>query len=705
MEQHPVGSTTFYATTEDALAPPPGAVRVRRLPLTSSGELAIDELTAAAADAPSAADGPSSAATAQTPLVLSRSHTAEPLALLLGRDEFGAAADASTTATKAAQGAPSLVHGPPLPSAAEGGPKEHATLCDALRDAAEHAPTSCGIRFVAGGTVTFESYAELLASARRMLHALRQLPGLEWGGVVALQVADTKLHLRAFWGCALGGIAPVAVAAPQKFAADNANVLKLLAALRVLQARHVLASTAGVAPLQALLPEGVVAHDAAALLASAPPEAPPEADADVQPGGVLFYQLTSGSTGTPKVIPELHKAVAAHIRQSCAQNGYLPTDVTLNWLPFDHVVPILTFHLADVYLWRTAVQLPTAEVVGEPLLWLRTMAEHAVTHSWAPNFGFKLVAQAASTAGSAHLAFDLSRLKSVMNAGEQVTAEVCDAFLACTGLPPSVMQPAFGMAECCTCMTYNNRYQPAGSAVAVLKVSLQEPVLRLAPVGSTTSECAQFMDLGPPSPGVEIRIATAEGQVLGELQVGRLQIKGACVMQGYHQNPKANAECMLADGWFDSGDLGFVHEGRLALTGRAKEMIIIRGANFYCYEIEDLVTTVDGTLPARVAATSVHDEQQGTEALLLFFVPDPAAHAAAGLALLHQQGARCAATPGPRPHAPIPTHLRPLACRRAARPAAAAGRGSQGARRVGPRARRALLLARGRRAVPPHHLR
>lgn len=119
-------------------------------------------------------------------------------------------------------------------------------------------------------------------------------------------------------------------------------------------------------------------------------------------------------------------------------------------------------------------------------------------------------------------------------------------------------------------------------------------------------------------------------------------------MLGYHANPSANAECFAADGWFDSGDLGFIHQGRLALTGRAKEMIIIRGvrgsglstspqsplappprphrlsppqANFYCYEIEEIVAGVEGTVPARVAATSVYDEAQATEALLVFFVP------------------------------------------------------------------------------------
>ena len=320
--------------------------------------------------------------------------------------------------------------------------------------------------------------------------------------------------------------------------------------------------------------------------------------------------------------------------------------MTLNWLPFDHVVPMLTYHLADVYLQRVAVQVPTAEVVGDPLLWLRTMSAHRVTHSWAPNFGFKLVAQADAAGAAAKI--DLSSVQRLMNAGEQVTAEVCDAFLACTGLHPSVMQPAFGMAEVCTCMTYNSSYIGGGvggsSTIRVLKSSLQAKVLELAPEDVPSAQCAHFMDLGLPSPGVEIRISAEKGWVLGERQVGRLQIKGPCVMGGYHNNPKANAECMLADGWFDSGDLGFLHQGRLYLTGRAKEMIICRGANYYCYEIEDSVMTVAGTLPARVAATSVYDENQGTEVLLIFFVPaNPA-----GLVHPSLARSRSRASEGPR---------------------------------------------------------
>ena len=114
-------------------------------------------------------------------------------------------------------------------------------------------------------------------------------------------------------------------------------------------------------------------------------------------------------------------------------------------------------------------------------------------------------------------------------------------------------------------------------------------------------------------------------------------------MAGYHNNAKANAECMLEDGWLDSGDLGFVHQGELVLTGRAKEMIILRGANYYCHEVEGVVAALPGVRTTRVAATSVRDESEGTEQMLVFFVPageekGEAAADAAGVRLLHDHG-------------------------------------------------------------------
>jgi acyl-CoA synthetase (AMP-forming)/AMP-acid ligase II len=125
--------------------------------------------------------------------------------------------------------------------------------------------------------------------------------------------------------------------------------------------------------------------------------------------------------------------------------------------------------------------------------------------------------------------------------------------------------------------------------------------------------------------------------VLRQGQVGHLQVRGAMVMSGYFGNAQANAACLLPDGWLETGDLAFLDRGRLVLAGRAKELVIIRGANFYCHELEEAVGGVAGVATARAAATSVRDEAQGTEVLIVFFVPsDPTATAA--LPHLHGDG-------------------------------------------------------------------
>ncbi|CAK9094009.1 unnamed protein product [Durusdinium trenchii] len=154
-----------------------------------------------------------------------------------------------------------------------------------------------------------------------------------------------------------------------------------------------------------------------------------------------------------------------------------------------------------------------------------------------------------------------------MNAGEQVTVPVCEAFLEETemyGVSRSSLQPSFGMAEACTCMTYNNQFEVAAAS-------------RLGR--------SAFVNLGPPVPGIEIRIANEDGETLAEEEVGRFQIRGPVITPGYLKNEEANKEAFVEDDWFNTGDIGFLRAGQLYLTGREKEMIIIRGANFYCYEV------------------------------------------------------------------------------------------------------------------------
>jgi NAD(P)-dependent dehydrogenase (short-subunit alcohol dehydrogenase family) len=215
----------------------------------------------------------------------------------------------------------------------------------------------------------------------------------------------------------------------------------------------------------------------------------------------------------------------------------------------------------------------------------------------------------------------LSSVKSFMNAGEQVTLPVVREFLRATapfGVRERAMQPSFGMAEVCTCMTYQTRYSEATGVRRVLKSSLGG---QLQLIDREDERAAAFIDLGPPIPGIQIRIADEGGRALPEGRIGRFQIRGTSVTPGYFRNDQANDEAFAGDGWFDSGDLGFLLDGRLTLTGRAKETIIVRGANFYCYEIEDVVNRVKGVEPTWAAACAVGDAGSGTEGVAVFYVP------------------------------------------------------------------------------------
>ena len=476
------------------------------------------------------------------------------------------------------------------------------------------------------GTEIFQSYPELFDTAKCILSGL-YAKGLKPKDRVVFQIASIRDHFPTFWACVLGGIIPVTVAIAPSYESQNSKkalhavVNKLFNTWNLLDSPPIITSDVLVDAIKGLgdfLPMAGLKVQTVDELKAFPPT---EDFYQSKPEDVLFHQLTSGSTGVPKCIQITHKGVVAHIHGSQQFNGYRSEDVTLNWLPLDHVVPILTCHLKDVYLGCQQVEINPAQILSEPLKWLYYMDKYKVTHSWAPNFGFKLVNDRLK-AGSDQK-WDLSRVKYLMNAGEQVTPPVVRDFrqlLAPFGLHKHAMQPAFGMAEACTCMTYRNGFDVANEnhIQTVLKSSLSGHLVKSEQDNRAT---ISFVDLGPPVPGIQIRITDQENNLLPEGVIGRFQIKGDVITPGYLNNEVANREAFVGDGWFNSGDLGFITGGSLTLTGREKEMIVIRGANYYCYEIEDVVNRIDGVESTFVGAIGVHDSDTGTEGLVICFVP------------------------------------------------------------------------------------
>ena len=477
-----------------------------------------------------------------------------------------------------------------------------------------------GITYISTkGENEFQTYSSLLDEAKCVLNGL-QNQGLQPGDRVILQIASLRDYFPTLWGCILGGIQPVTVAIALTYTEKNAIVNKLYNTWQLLDRPCILASDSLIEPLENLrsllaIPELKICSVGELRKYSAISEFYP-----CRPDEVAFLQLTSGSTGVPKCIQETHQGIIAHIHAAQQFNGYTTEDISLNWLPVDHVVPLLTCHFKDTYLGCQQIEVETAVILANPLKWLDLIEEYQVSHSWSPNFGFKLISD--SLAKNHGKNWNLSSVKLLMNAGEQVTPRVVREFLATVasfGISSQVMQPAFGMAEVCTCMTYQNQFNEQTDIYRIKKSSVGG---QLELTTDSHVEGIEFTDLGLPVPGVQIRIVDRENSLLPEGVLGRLQIKGKVVTPGYLNNPEANREAFVGDGWFNTGDLGFILKGHLVLTGREKEVIIINGSNYYCYEIEDIVNSIDGVAPTYAGACAFSNQETGTEGLAIFFAPE-----------------------------------------------------------------------------------
>lgn len=485
----------------------------------------------------------------------------------------------------------------------------------------------------AQGRPEFLSYAELNRRALRFCAGLRA-QGLAPGSTLVLQLRDLAHHFVAFTGAILGGYIPLCVALPPDFkgapldpqkhaqglneqdpawATWHPRLQKLAHVLRLVPAPLLVLEAEAQPALEKLFP-GQACQSIEPLLEETPREEaqgenespPPEQLSPPSPESVLFYQLSSGSTGLPKCIQITHRGVLAHCEAAAQVNGYGPEDSWLNWIPLDHVVPTLTCFMQALYQGAQLVHVDSAYILAAPTRWLALLERYQVQHSWSPNFGFQLIAETLAEQGAQDRQdYNLRALRSLMNAGEQVTETVLRQFWQATqgfGLSQGVLNPAFGMAEACTCMTY------------ALNVDLERCSHRLN--GST------FVSLGRVTPGVEIRIVDADNQLLPEGCQGRFQIRGEVITPGYWNNPTANQEAFVGEGWFNSGDLGFMMQGELYLTGREKEMIVVRGNNLYCHELEARLGALAGVTAGSVAVFALHDDAAGSESFGVAFVPD-----------------------------------------------------------------------------------
>ncbi|RFS84180.1 SDR family NAD(P)-dependent oxidoreductase [Actinomadura spongiicola] len=522
--------------------------------------------------------------------------------------------------------APARVDGAPRPPAElDGGPLTvpdgaPATLQAALRRAAETAPDKGTVFIRRDREDETQTYPELLAEAERALAGLRAA-GLRPGDSALFVFGDNRAYLTAFWACVLGGFIPAPVAVAPTYRSANEPNRKLRNAWRLLGRPVVLtdaATAAGLVGVRRLWDEPDVRVLTVEELLRCPPD---HAWFPATPHDPVLDLLTSGSTGVPKCVRHTNASVAARthaVAEHCALTG---DDVSLIWMPLDHVT-VAMYNVRDVFLGARHINARTDHFLGDPLLWLDWMDRHRVTNTWAPNFAFSMVNERA--ADMAGRSWDLSCVRELVNAGEPVIASTSHRFLqllAQHGLRPDAIVPCWGMSETCSGVTYTRQSRDDHSAgtVTLDPASLGGPVRRLRP---GDAGAVVLSTVGRPIPGVRLCVVGEDGTVLPERRIGELRIDGPTMMRGYFRNDEANSGSYDENGWFRTGDLAFVDDGEVVIAGRVKDQIIVRGINYLAHELESVAGRVDGVRATFVAAAGVREPGAESDQVVIFFVPD-----------------------------------------------------------------------------------
>jgi acyl-CoA synthetase (AMP-forming)/AMP-acid ligase II/acyl carrier protein len=491
---------------------------------------------------------------------------------------------------------PAISHGEPL-HYPDDAPK---TLAEVLQRTAQQ--STKGIIYIDhDGTEKFQSDRELWEDAQRILAGLKKL-GLKPLDKVIFQLECNHDFISAFWGCVLGGFVPVPISIAPSYEEVNITTSKLQNVWLMLGNPLMLAGASLASKIRGLskfLNLDNFQIETIDELRNCEPDLNWHKS---KPEDLAILLLTSGSTGTPKAVKQSHASLIARCMGTAVINSFTSDDISVNWFPLEHVGGLIMFHLRDVYLACQQIHAPTELVLQEPTKWLDWISHYRATITWAPNFAYGLLNERLEKLfPHATPKWDLSSMRFILNAGEAIAAKTARKFLqllASYQLPDTAMHPAWGMSETSSAVTFSETFL----------------------LNSTTDE-QKFVEVGAPIPGFAIRIVDANNQILEEGTIGILQVKGASVTSGYYENIKANQESFTEDGWFYTGDLGFIRKGRLTITGRQKDVIIINGVNHYCHEIEAIVEEVQGVEVSYTAACAVRSGGSYTDELAIFFNP------------------------------------------------------------------------------------
>lgn len=497
-------------------------------------------------------------------------------------------------------------------------PVDARTLTEMLDHHAGESPDRLHIRLYddeceKGGAGECLSYRQLQDGAKRVAAGLLGL-SINPGDAVALMLPTGRDYFFAFFGILYAGGVPVPIYPPARISQISDHIRRHFGILANCRARALI-TTEETRNVATLLQGGVETIRAVSTVDELSREKAIPPLPVISAGDIAFVQYTSGSTGQPKGVVLTHANLLANVRAMGRVLRVTSDDVFVSWLPLYHDMGLIGAWLGSLYHAVELVIMSPLKFLARPERWLFAIHRFGGTITSSPNFGFEYCVKRISDKKLEGL--NLSSLRIVCNGAEPVSPQTIERFIQYFvpyGFNRTAMMPVYGLAECSVGLAF----PPLGRGPRVERIERESfSVVGNAMAAPEDDDTAlEFVGSGRALPGHEIRVVDAADHELPDRRDGRLQFRGPSATAGYLHNPKQTAELMDGD-WLDSGDMAYMADGEVFITGRSKDIIIRAGRNIYPQELEDAVGEIEGVRKGNVAVFASPDPSSGTERLVV----------------------------------------------------------------------------------------
>jgi len=486
------------------------------------------------------------------------------------------------------------------------------TLLDLAQRQYAHRPDSTAVIFIppSGDTQTI-TYRQFFDNAGHYAGALRDVQ-VAPRDLVILVMEHSEALLYAFWGAMMLGAIPSIF----PFLSDKLDPQMYFERVKALVthsgATAVIASEPFAPSLTSLLEGSNVRVITESHLK------PGRGQASFTPGvsgqDIAFLQHSSGTTGLQKGVALAHGAVLNQIASYSAAIRLTDEDRIVSWLPLYHDMGLIAGFILPIAQGISLVLMSPFHWVRDPKILLWAIHNHGGTLCWLPNFAYNFLAT--RVRDNVIEGVSLSTMKAFVNCSEPMRVESHRMFtqkFAPYGLKPEALTTCYAMAENTFAVTQGGIDSPV-TVDPISRASLSEHH-RADPAkeGDLTME---MLSCGTAIPNCTIQIVDENRKPLPDRQVGEVAVRSDSMLSGYYHRDDLTAQVMF-DGWYLTGDLGYVAGGELYITGRKKDLIIVGGKNVYPQDLEAIANDVPGVHPGRVVAFGVPDERLGTEAIVL----------------------------------------------------------------------------------------